>query len=52
MKAKAEAMVLASFAGDSLALGPHWIYDIDEIERRVRETKAKFLDAQERGFKI
>lgn len=27
MKNKAEAMVLASFAADSLALGAHWIYD-------------------------
>lgn len=34
MKERAKAMVLASFAGDSLALGPHWIYDVDEIERR------------------
>lgn len=34
MKDKAKAMVMASFVGDSLALGPHWIYDIDEIERR------------------
>lgn len=34
MKDRAEAMVMASFAGDSLALGAHWIYDVDEIERR------------------
>ncbi len=34
MDGRAEGMVLASFAGDSLALGPHWIYDVDEIERR------------------
>ncbi len=34
MNGKAEAMVLASFVGDSLALGPHWVYDVDEIERR------------------
>jgi ADP-ribosylglycohydrolase len=27
-------MVMASLAGDSLALGAHWIYDVDEIERR------------------
>ncbi len=30
----ADAMVLASFAADSLALGPHWIYDIGEIDRK------------------
>lgn len=34
MKDRAEALVMASFAGDSLALGAHWIYDVDEIERR------------------
>ena len=28
-------MVLASFAADSLALGAHWIYDTDEIDRRI-----------------
>ena len=31
MKDNAKAMVLASFAGDSLALGAHWIYDTDQI---------------------
>lgn len=31
MKARAEAMVLASFAADSLALGVHWIYDTNRI---------------------
>ncbi|MCE5244463.1 MAG: ADP-ribosylglycohydrolase family protein [Desulfobacteraceae bacterium] len=34
MKEKAEAMVLASFVADSLALGVHWIYDVEEIDRR------------------
>ncbi len=34
MHDKAEAMVLASFAADSLALGAHWIYDTGEIDRR------------------
>ncbi len=29
MEEKAKAMVLASFAGDSLALGAHWIYDTE-----------------------
>lgn len=33
MKDKAKAMVLASFAGDSLALGAHWIYSTDRIAR-------------------
>lgn len=34
MQDRLKAMVLASFIGDSLALGVHWIYDVDEIERR------------------
>ena len=34
MKENAKAMVLASFVADSLALGAHWIYDANEIERR------------------
>lgn len=34
MRERAEAMVLASFAADSHALGAHWIYDIDEIAAR------------------
>jgi ADP-ribosylglycohydrolase len=33
MKDKAKAMVLASFAADSLALGAHWIYSTDKIAR-------------------
>lgn len=32
MKDKANAMVLASFAADALALGAHWIYNTDEIK--------------------
>ena len=35
MTTQATAMVLASFAADSLALGAHWIYDTDEIDRRI-----------------
>jgi len=27
-------MILAMFAADSLALGPHWIYDTDRIDRQ------------------
>ncbi len=34
MKTHAEAMVLASFAGDSLALGTHWIYDTTKIDEQ------------------
>jgi|WetSurMetagenome_2_1015567.scaffolds.fasta_scaffold00881_3 ADP-ribosylglycohydrolase len=34
MDRNARAMVVASFAADSLALGAHWIYDTHEIEGR------------------
>ena len=34
MQAHAKAMVLASFAADSLALGAHWIYDTKKIEQQ------------------
>lgn len=34
MSDKAKAMVLASFIGDALALGPHWEYDVDALARR------------------
>jgi ADP-ribosylglycohydrolase len=33
MTENAKAMVLASFAADSLALGAHWIYDTHQIDR-------------------
>lgn len=35
MKNKAQAMVLASLAADSLALGAHWIYDTEKIEKDI-----------------
>jgi ADP-ribosylglycohydrolase len=34
MNDRGETMVLASFAGDALALGAHWIYDTGLISRR------------------
>jgi len=34
MDDRGETMVLASFAGDALALGAHWIYDTELISRR------------------
>jgi ADP-ribosylglycohydrolase len=42
MKDKAEAMVLASFAADSLALGVHWIYDAQQISSKHGRVE-KFL---------
>jgi ADP-ribosylglycohydrolase len=35
MATHATAMILASFAADSLALGAHWIYDTNEIDQRI-----------------
>jgi ADP-ribosylglycohydrolase len=35
MKKKAEAMVLASFVADALALGAHWIYDTAVIDNEL-----------------
>jgi ADP-ribosylglycohydrolase len=34
MKAKTKAMVLASFAADSLSLGVHWIYNTNVIDKK------------------
>jgi len=35
MTTHAPAMVLASFVGDSLALGAHWIYDTAQIDQQI-----------------
>lgn len=35
MNDKAQAMVLASLAADSLALGAHWIYDTNKLAREI-----------------
>lgn len=34
MNAKAQAMVLASFVGDALSLGVHWIYNTNVIDKK------------------
>ena len=43
MNDKAKAMVLASFIGDSLALGAHWIYSVEKIEKDFGRVE-NFLD--------
>lgn len=40
MKKKAQAMVMASFVADSLALGVHWIYDPKKIEEKFGRVDA------------
>jgi ADP-ribosylglycohydrolase len=56
MRENLEAMVWASFAGDSLALGVHWIYDtrvIDEkfgrVESFVKPVEPTYHPTKDRG---
>jgi ADP-ribosylglycohydrolase len=56
MKETAKAMVLASFAADSLALGVHWIYDtqiIDEkfgrVEHFIKPERPTYHPTKNRG---
>jgi ADP-ribosylglycohydrolase len=49
MRDKAEAMVLASFAADSLALGVHWIYDAQKISNQFGRIE-KFLKPREGSY--
>jgi len=56
MKLSAKAMVMASFAADSLSLGVHWIYDtalIDKyfgrIEHFLKPTDDSYHGGKERG---
>lgn len=54
MTTQATAMVLASFAADSLSLGVHWIYDTDVIDRqigRVDSLRAPLPDSYHAGKK-
>ncbi len=45
----AKAMVLASFTGDALALGPHWIYDTAVIDEKYGEIST-FTTPQENSY--
>jgi len=49
MKENAKAMVLASFAADSLALGVHWIYDTDLIDKQYGRV-AYFLKPSGKSY--
>ncbi|MEE4241305.1 MAG: ADP-ribosylglycohydrolase family protein [Desulfopila sp.] len=49
MKDRYTAMVLASFAGDALALGVHWIYDTAQIER-ITGKITNYLDPQPNSY--
>jgi ADP-ribosylglycohydrolase len=44
-----DAMVLGAFVGDSLALGAHWIYDIQAIRDRFGVVD-RLMDPPEGGF--
>jgi ADP-ribosylglycohydrolase len=56
MEDKAKTMVLASFVGDSLALGVHWIYDVHRIETQygrvdtfLKPAPGSFHAAKDKG---
>jgi len=49
MRDKAEKMVLASFAADSLALGVHWIYDVQQISSQFGRVET-FLEPQKGSY--
>jgi ADP-ribosylglycohydrolase len=46
MKTKAQAMVLAAFAADALALAPHWIYDTDKLAKSFGRVTGFLKPAQ------
>jgi ADP-ribosylglycohydrolase len=49
MQDKARAMVLASFAADSLALGVHWIYDASKIANEYGRVET-FIKPKEDSY--
>lgn len=40
LEQRKQQMVLGAFYGDAFALGPHWIYDVDQIRREFGEIKS------------
>lgn len=49
MNNNAQAMVLASLTADALALGAHWIYDVEEIDRKIGIID-EFISPQEGSY--
>jgi len=49
MQTKADAMLVGSFVADALALGAHWIYDSDHIERKFGRVN-RFVAPLEDSF--
>jgi len=56
MKEKPKAMVLASFAADSLALGVHWIYNTNVIDKKfgrvenfIKPERPTYHSTKDRG---
>ncbi len=43
MKAKKKGMVLGSFVGDAMSLGPHWVYNTNVIDKKFGRVE-QYLD--------
>ena len=43
MKSKEKGMVLGSFVGDAMALGPHWVYNTNVIDKKFGRVE-QYLD--------
>ena len=43
MKAKLKALTLGAFVGDALALGPHWVYNTNVIDKKYGRVE-HYLD--------
>lgn len=43
MKSKEKGMILGSFVGDAMALGPHWVYNTNVIDKKYGRVE-QYLD--------